>query len=345
MSTRPDYCRLFRPAGQRARLADIQTRPAGPSASRCRWDRRMGVERLHRVATGSGVLVGIVGTGIDDRHPDISSGVARSESFCPQDRSPIDPHGHGTYLAGIIGAWRGASAGWGTAPDVTLASARVVGDDGHGRGDRVAQATEWLAAIGARVILMGVEADGPDPLVERAIAEVCQMGVLVVRTPRSSRAGEPHPPGDAVSSRVVVAGACGYDGRVGARPMGWTDVDVVYTGYGIRSSYPARRTAVWSHPIVAAAGVAGLLACIISHQERDGSTVQTDMVRRILIGSCRPYEETGDRGERGYGVPIPADILCADPPLDLGSVRPAPGWSPAPLPVRYCRGGRPRRQR
>lgn len=325
-------------AGGRSGPTDIITPRPGAILSGTGWHGRLGLHRMHEDASGEGVVVGIVGTGIDAHHPAYRTRVVRARAFGAAAGAGTDIHGHGTHLAGVIAAGRTAPTGRGTAPDATIASACVVNVDGRGRGRHVAAGITWLASLDARVILVAVDAAGPDPVVESAIADVCRAGILVVRPPRSRRTGQPHPPGDATSSQVVVVGMADYGGRVGPRSMGWTDVDVVYPGMAIRSSYPGGRTAMWTHPVVSAAGVAGLLACIISHAERSGTTVQTDMVRRILVGSCRVYAHEGDRGECGHGVPIPADILCADPPVDLD--RPIP-WPDAQAASERSGRGRP----
>ncbi|MDY6862697.1 MAG: S8 family serine peptidase, partial [Thermodesulfobacteriota bacterium] len=61
-------------------------------------------------ATGKGITVAVVDTGIDYRHPDLGGGfgpenkVIGGYDFVNNDRNPMDDHGHGTHVAGIIAA-------------------------------------------------------------------------------------------------------------------------------------------------------------------------------------------------------------------------------------------------
>lgn len=318
MRAAPVSDRPFHLVGRRPGPLGIITPRDGAVITGRGWPGMLRLSEMPPGASGEGVVVGIVGSGIDAHHPAYRTRVIRARTFGGGPRDGWDIHGHGTHLAGVVAAGRDAASGRGIAPDATLAAASVVDVDGRGRGRHVADAVSWLASVGASVVVMGVDAAGPDPVVESAIADACQGGVIVVRPPRSRRAGQPHPPGDASSRRVVVAGACDTTGRVGLHPQGWADVDVVYPGMTVLSSYPGGRIATWSHPVVAAAGVAGALACIISRIERDMPTAPTDLVVRTLTGSCRVYAQPGDRGECGHGVPILADVLSGRGPSDLG---------------------------
>jgi lantibiotic leader peptide-processing serine protease len=137
-------------AGRHPSPAQATRRISGaePLASR-QWDMAMigaTASRAHRQATGRGVDVGIIDTGVDARHPDIAPNfdAARSRNFTMDipaldgpcevpscvDPAGVDGYGHGTHVAGIVAAARNDFGIGGVAPEATLVSLRAGQDAG-----------------------------------------------------------------------------------------------------------------------------------------------------------------------------------------------------------------------
>lgn len=87
--------------------------------------------------TGNGVLVGDIDTGIDYDNPALGGGfgpgfrVIGGYDFVNGDSDPMDDHGHGTHVAGIIGANSGDTL-HGVAPGVKFLAIKVLDDEGSG---------------------------------------------------------------------------------------------------------------------------------------------------------------------------------------------------------------------
>ncbi|NEM05726.1 S8 family serine peptidase, partial [Geodermatophilus normandii] len=100
----------------------------------------------HREATGKGVDVGIIDTGIDASHPDLAPNVdaERSRNFTTDipevdgpcevagcvDPADVDDNGHGTHVAGIVAAADNGFGVGGVAPEATLVNLRAGQDSG-----------------------------------------------------------------------------------------------------------------------------------------------------------------------------------------------------------------------
>ena len=100
----------------------------------------------HRKATGRGVDVGIIDTGVDGNHPDIKPNFdnRRSRNFTmdiPEldgpcevatciDPANVDDGGHGTHVAGIVAADNNNFGVGGVAPDAKLVNLRAGQDSG-----------------------------------------------------------------------------------------------------------------------------------------------------------------------------------------------------------------------
>ncbi|MDC3982921.1 S8 family serine peptidase [Polyangium jinanense] len=137
--------------------------------------------------TGTNVRVGIIDSGVDYDHPDLGggcfgpgcrvqygydfvgdgfqSGVAGA--YAIPDADPDDCGGHGTHVAGIVGA-NGAVVG--VAPEVTLGAYRVFGCAGSTSTDIMIQAMERAQQDGMRVVNMSIGSGYQWPQYPTAVA-------------------------------------------------------------------------------------------------------------------------------------------------------------------------------
>ena len=132
--------------------------------------------------TGKGIRVGVIDTGIDIDHPDLggngSPGTTAfpsarvthgydfvgddynadpsTDAYSPQpmpDTNPDDCQGHGTHVAGIVGADGTVD---GVAPDVTFGAYRVFGCDGSTESDIMLRAMERTLSDGMDVVNLSI---------------------------------------------------------------------------------------------------------------------------------------------------------------------------------------------
>jgi subtilisin family serine protease len=93
---------------------------------------------------GTGVVVGIVDTGIDASHPDLAGKVAAFRDFVkPANTQPVDGQGHGTHTAGTIGGTGAGGTKTGVAPGVRFVIARVFTAQGATTANLL-KAMEWV---------------------------------------------------------------------------------------------------------------------------------------------------------------------------------------------------------
>lgn len=107
------------------------------------------------VILGAGHAVAIIDSGIDYMHPDLGGGfgegfkVVGGWDFVDDDADPLDTNGHGTAVAGIIGADEFMVDGRkmrGIAPQADLIALRVNGDDEPVTAARMEEALQWVLA-------------------------------------------------------------------------------------------------------------------------------------------------------------------------------------------------------
>jgi len=146
---------------------------------------------------GSGVLVAVIDTGIDYNHPDLGGGWGKRvvggwdfvgdnfDAGDPARRTPVpdpdpmDPNGHGTHVAGIIGA-HGLLRG--VAPGVSFLALKVFGPTGPTTTDVLLAAMEMAHDKGADIVNMSLGAAFQWPQHPTSVAadRLVRRGVVVV---------------------------------------------------------------------------------------------------------------------------------------------------------------------
>ncbi|MFE6870484.1 S8 family serine peptidase [Kitasatospora sp. NPDC057692] len=110
------------------------------------------------------VLVAVLDSGVDDTHPDLRAAVdPRSSASCADGRpdartgswrpeAGVNESGHGTHVAGIVGAARDGRGVSGVAPGVRIAAVRLLGPLGQYYAENIVCGLLWAADHGARAI-------------------------------------------------------------------------------------------------------------------------------------------------------------------------------------------------
>jgi subtilisin family serine protease len=198
----------------------------------------------------------VIDSGIDLAHPDLVPRIAAAKSFVGG--SAQDTRGHGTIVAGIIGAEPENSTGIaGLAPGAELLVAKVVGDNGTISVEAEAKAIRWAVDRGARVvnISLGGLRDPSDPsrdtysrLEQQAVAYAVRHGAVVVAAVGNADQA-PRTPWRFASYPAALPHVLGVSAlaRSGASPA-FSNRDAVYNdvaapGEDIFSTFPRKLTA------------------------------------------------------------------------------------------------------
>jgi subtilisin family serine protease len=132
----------------------------------------------------TGTEVAVIDTGVDDGHPDLNV-TANFDAVAAGGGSPDsgDPNGHGTHVAGTIGAIADGEGVVGMAPGVPIHAVRVLDADGSGWTTDIVAGLEYvLEHPEIRVVNMSLGGpvwDGDDPMYD-AIVALEEAGVVVV---------------------------------------------------------------------------------------------------------------------------------------------------------------------
>ncbi len=139
---------------------------------------------IERVGYGDGIgkRAWIIDSGIDFEHPDLTVDRELSKSFLQGVNSANDENGHGTHVAGIIGAKNNNFGVLGVASGATLVSLRVLDKDGNGVLSSIIRALSYVnehAAAGDVVNLSVGNDEGVSATLDQMVTSTAAKGIFV----------------------------------------------------------------------------------------------------------------------------------------------------------------------
>ncbi|MEK7720622.1 MAG: S8 family serine peptidase [Bacteroidota bacterium] len=141
-----------------------------------------GVERVGGGIAATDKTAWIIDSGINLTHPDLNVDLTRSISFVKGSPSPTDEFGHGTHVAGVIGAIKGNRIGVvGVAAGAKLVSVRVMDKDGKGTFAAMIAGIEYVGANGKPGDVANISFEvGPSEAIDNAVIAASSKGIRFV---------------------------------------------------------------------------------------------------------------------------------------------------------------------
>lgn len=145
---------LYGQAQSRAFASSPQVFRTAEFASNYGLDQVRAAQAYTQGATGAGITVAVIDSGVDMSHPDLTGQFAGSGyDFYNKRAVATDNYGHGTSVAGVIAAKRNGTGTQGVAYNARLLPIGVFGAGGlSGTASDFAQAFNYAVAQGARVV-------------------------------------------------------------------------------------------------------------------------------------------------------------------------------------------------
>ncbi|MCK8493721.1 S8 family peptidase [Spirosoma sp. RP8] len=206
--------------------------------------------------------VWIIDTGIDLDHPDLNVDLTRSRSFVSGQTSADDENGHGTHVAGIIGAKNNNVGVTGIASGAKLVALRVLDDEGEGRLSGIIQAVNYVVQNGKEgdVVNMSLGGEGISNSLERSILQAANAGILfAIAAGNDGKNSDSYSPARVNHANVFTVSAMDKNNNFASFSNFGSSVDVCAYGVRITSTYKGGKYAILSGTSMAAPHVAGLL--------------------------------------------------------------------------------------
>ncbi|PAQ13104.1 alkaline serine protease [Bacillaceae bacterium SAOS 7] len=203
-------------------------------------------KRVPSTLSGKGVKIAIIDSGVDTKHPDLQ--VAGGACFmtiidvrgCRN--SYNDDAGHGTHVAGVIGAKNNGIGVVGIAPQAQLYSIKVLDKRGIGTISTIMAGIEWAIKHDIDVLNISITSPDYDEALERMVKQAYDSGVIIV-----AAAGNEGPPwaGDLSSvqypakfNEVIAVSSIDNKKQIGDLSSIGSEVELAAPGENIYSTVP-----------------------------------------------------------------------------------------------------------
>jgi subtilisin family serine protease len=191
----------------------------------------------------SGVNVAVIDSGIDWNHPDVGPSYAGGYNVLEDSNVPLDDIGHGTHIAGTIGASNNTFGVVGVAPGIRVWGLKVVDESGRGYMEDLILALEWVVdkkkEIGGRwVVNMSLGGTTTSEAEHEAFTKAANAGLIMVassgNTSTAEKASAVEYP--AAYPEVIAVGAVGETGVRANFSNAGPELDFVAPGVRIVSA-------------------------------------------------------------------------------------------------------------
>lgn len=311
---------------------------------------QLGLRNAWKISEGGGVTIGIVDSGVQATNAHFSGGaLLTGMDLTGEADGRTDTYGHGTIVAGLIGARTIQGSGLtGVAPAAKLLPIRVYRDTeketqdaGNGpRIDRMAQGITAAAKAGARIIVVAQSTPNGTPVLQAAVADATKAGALVVASAgTNSEDTITAPRYPAAYPEVLSVGAINPDGSHASNNAQGETIDITAPGSNVLSAFSGGGDCIFSAETPAtsysAAYVGGIAALVASAHPKE---TPAQWKYRLTATALRPNPSEHSPLD-GWGVVAPSAALTLDldtmipgPPRPDGKTPIAPAVAPATPP-------------
>ncbi len=222
-----------------------------------------GTVRVGGPIDGAGLTAWVIDTGIDLDNCDLNIDLDRSVNFVTRGKnSANDGHGHGTHVAGTIGALDNGINTVGVAPGATVVAVRVLDNRGVGSTSGVIAGVDYVTANGYPGDVANMSLGGSySQALNDAVYNSAESGILysLAAGNEASHAGI-HSPGSTNHPNIYTVSAVDSDDVFASfSNYGNPPVDYAAPGVSVLSLRAGGGTSVKSGTSMAAPHVAGLL--------------------------------------------------------------------------------------
>lgn len=243
--------------------------------------------------TGKGSSVAILDTGVSTKHKDLK--IKGGISFIEGNKKYEDDNGHGTHLAGIIGAQKNKIGITGIAPNADIYAVKVLDNKASGKYSTVVKGIDWAIEKNIDVILMSLGGLTESTFFKKAIDKAYKKGSLLV----SSAGNYGYKEGNTITypakyNSTIAVGALDSNNERGYLSSKGSQLELMAPGVDIQSTWIKNSYKRESGTSMAAAYVAGEAALLFGKYPK----LKNKEIRHYLKSSASPL---GKHNEYGNG--------------------------------------------
>lgn len=257
--------------------------------------------------TGKNVKIAVIDSGISP-HDDLS--ISGGYSAVSYTSSYKDDNGHGTHVAGIIGAKHNGYGIDGIAPEAQIYAVKALDQNGSGDLQGLLKGIDWSIANGMDIVNMSLGTSSDSQILHDAMDKAYEKGVLLVAASGNEGNGKPvnYP---AAYSSVVAVSATNQHNQLATFSTTGNQVEFSAPGTDITSTYLHQYYATGSGTSQATPHAAAMFALL---KQRDPGNTNVQL-RALMQKNIVDLGITGRDQQFGYGLirykAQQADKACA----------------------------------
>lgn len=328
-------------------VADEQVQVQSVELSNAWGVEHIGAGEVHDndTVTGSGVRIGIIDSGINYHHPELTDNYRGGYDFFYFNDDPMDVYGHGTHVAGTACATYNDNATInsdgsplygvvGVAPECELYALRVLNEDGVGYWSDIAAAVEWSTGeedvwlegwqdvegryvSGERMDVVNLslgKSGHPGDAVEAIFANAYEAGVLIVAAAGNS--------GNRGGNNDTVIYPAKFDSVIAVAATDDSDSRATFSSTGPAVELAAPGVAVYStwNNDVAYYGTPNCRGELVTHHFGGEHELAYSSVDSVQYGDCYKFG-SGTSMASPHVAGVAALALAANPDVSVSQLR------------------------
>ncbi|MEC1624457.1 S8 family serine peptidase [Bacillus mojavensis] len=244
--------------------------------------------------TGKNVKIAVIDSGISP-HDDLS--ISGGYSAVSYTSSYKDDNGHGTHVAGIIGAKHNGYGIDGVAPEAQIYAVKALDQNGSGDLQGLLKGIDWSIANGMDIVNMSLGTSSDSQILHDAMDKAYEKGVLLVAASGNDGNGKPvnYP---AAYSSVVAVSATDQHNQLASFSTTGNEVEFSAPGTDITSTYLHQYYATGSGTSQATPHAAAMFALL---KQRDPGNTNVQL-RALMQKNIVDLGMMGRDQQFGYGL-------------------------------------------
>ncbi|MBU4347685.1 S8 family peptidase [Candidatus Parcubacteria bacterium] len=222
---------------------------------------RIDADLVWNITTGDPIKTAIIDTGIDVKHPDLINNIKGGVSTVGYTASYNDDNGHGTHVAGIVGAIDNTIGVIGVGPEIDLYAIKVLDRRGSGYLSDIIEGLDWAIANKMQVVNMSLGTSANIESFHDAVKRANDAGIVQVAAAGNSGGAVIYP---AAYSEVIAVSATDKTDAIASWSSRGPEVDLAAPGVSIYSTYKGQTYATLSGTSMASPHVAGAAALVLT---------------------------------------------------------------------------------
>ncbi len=269
------------------------------------------------------VVIAVIDTGIDWRHPDLAANMWTNDGEIPgngidddkngyiddihgwnaalKNGNPMDGNGHGTHCAGTIGGVHGNGGVAGVMADVKMMAVKFLTDEGSGSLADAIVAIDYATKMNVDIMSNSWGGGGFSQALFDSIKAASDKGIIFTAAAGNSTTNndvrDNYPSNYRTENMVAVAAHAHTDQLASFSSYGKRTVHVAAPGRNVLSTTPNGQYAVFSGTSMATPHVSGVLGLLLA---QEGRMPHRDMIERLNATSvpAPAYRRTTISGGR-----------------------------------------------